>query len=71
AYYARVLREDLPLAVDILADILQNSVFAPEEVERERGVIISEIGQAHDTPDDVVFDDLLAAAFPGQPLGRS
>ncbi|MDZ4382232.1 MAG: pitrilysin family protein [Parvibaculum sp.] len=71
AYYARVLREDLPLAVDILADILQNSVFDPQEVERERGVIISEIGQAHDTPDDVVFDDLLEAAFPGQPLGRS
>ena len=71
AYYARVLKEDLPLAVDILADILQNSIFDPEEVERERGVIISEIGQAHDTPDDVVFDDLLEAAYPGQPLGRS
>lgn len=71
AYYARVLKEDLPLAVDILADILQNSVFDPQEVERERGVIISEIGQAHDTPDDVVFDDLLEAAYPGQPLGRS
>ncbi|ABS62301.1 peptidase M16 domain protein [Parvibaculum lavamentivorans DS-1] len=71
AYYARVLRQDLPLAVDILSDILQNSVFDPEEVERERGVIISEIGQAHDTPDDVVFDDLLEAAYPGQPLGRS
>ena len=71
AYYARVLRNDLPLAVDILADILQNSVFDPEEVERERGVIISEIGEAHDTPDDVVFDDLLEAAYPGQPLGRS
>src|SRR3990167_7270946 len=71
ACFARVLRGDLPLAVDILADILQNSVFDPQEVERERGVIISEIGQAHDTPDDVVFDDLLEAAFPGQPLGRS
>jgi predicted Zn-dependent peptidase len=71
AYYARVLKQDTGLAVDILADILQNSVFDPEEVERERGVIISEIGQAHDTPDDVVFDDLLEAAYQDQPLGRS
>lgn len=71
AYYARVLKEDLPLAVDILADILQNSVFDREELERERGVIISEIGEAHDTPDDMVFDNLLEAAYPGQPLGRS
>ena len=71
AYYARVLKQDTGLAVDILADILQNSVFDPEEVERERGVIISEIGQAHDTPDDVVFDDLLEAAYRDQPLGRS
>ena len=71
AYYARVLKQDTGLAVDILADILQHSVFDPEEVERERGVIISEIGQAHDTPDDVVFDDLLEAAYRDQPLGRS
>ncbi len=71
AYYARVLKQDLPLAVDILADILQHSVFDPQEVERERGVIISEIGQAHDTPDDMVFDHLLEAAYPDQPLGRS
>ncbi|MEP0709257.1 M16 family metallopeptidase [Parvibaculum sp.] len=71
AYYARVLKQDLPLAVDILADILQNSVFDREELERERGVIISEIGEAHDTPDDMVFDNLLEAAYPGQPLGRS
>ncbi|PKQ07365.1 MAG: peptidase M16 [Alphaproteobacteria bacterium HGW-Alphaproteobacteria-12] len=71
AYYARVLRGDLPLAVDILGDILQNSVFDRDELERERGVIISEIGQAHDTPDDIVFDDLLEAAYAGQPLGRS
>ena len=71
AYYARVLKQDLPLAIDILADILQHSVFDPQEVERERGVIISEIGQAHDTPDDMVFDYLLEAAYPHQPLGRS
>lgn len=71
AYYARVMKQDVPLAVDIIADILQKSVFDPDEMERERGVIISEIGQAHDTPDDIVFDHLLEAAYENQPLGRS
>ena len=54
AYYARVLKEDTPLALDILADILQRSAFEGEELERERGVILQEIGQAADTPDDIV-----------------
>jgi predicted Zn-dependent peptidase len=70
AYYGRVLAADVPLAVDILADILQNSVFDPVELERERQVILQEIGQAEDTPDDIVFDHLQAAAFPGQAIGR-
>ncbi len=70
AYYARVLKDDVPLAIDLLGDILQNSTFAAEELERERGVIIQEIGQANDTPDDLVFDHFLGAAFPGQALGR-
>src|SRR6202166_1265696 len=56
AYYARVLSDDVPLAVDILADILQHSAFAADELERERQVVIQEIGQAEDTPDDIVFD---------------
>jgi len=71
AYYARVMKGDLPLAVDLLADILQNSVFEKGELERERGVVIQEIGQSLDTPDDLVFDHLLGAAFPGQPMGRT
>ncbi|HEX7776583.1 MAG TPA: pitrilysin family protein [Parvibaculum sp.] len=71
AYYARVLKNDLPLAVDLLSDILQHSVFEPGELERERGVVIQEIGQSLDTPDDLVFDHLLEAAYPGQALGRS
>ena len=71
AYYARVLRENVPLAVDILGDILQNSTFDPDELDREQHVIVQEIGAAHDTPDDVVFDRFQEAAFPGQPLGRS
>jgi predicted Zn-dependent peptidase len=71
AYYARVLAEDMPLATDILADILQHSTFEPEELERERGVILQEIGQTMDTPDDLIFDLFQETAFPNQSLGRS
>lgn len=70
AYYAKVLSADVPLAVDILGDILQRSVFDPAEIERERQVILQEIGQAEDTPDDIIFDHFQAAAFPGQAIGR-
>ncbi len=71
AYYARVLADDLPLATDILSDILQHSTFEPEEMERERGVILQEIGQTLDTPDDLIFDLFQETAFPDQSLGRS
>jgi len=71
AYYARVLENDVPLAMDVIADILLNPVFDPAEIEVERGVILQEIGQAHDTPDDVIFDWLQEEAFPNQPLGRT
>lgn len=71
AYYARVLAEDAGLALDLLADILTNSVFDEEELEREKGVIIQEIGSVEDTPDDLVFDLFNHAAFPEQPLGRA
>ena len=71
AYFARVVADDLPLAVDILADILQHSAFADQELARERAVIIQEIGQTQDTPDDLIFDQLQEVAFPNQPLGRS
>jgi predicted Zn-dependent peptidase len=70
AYYAKVLKEDTALAVDIIGDILTHSTFEPEEVERERGVILQEIGQANDTPDDIVFDHFQTTAFPDQPMGR-
>jgi len=69
-YFARVLAENVPLATDILSDILLNSTFDGDELERERGVILQEIGEAHDTPDDLVFDLLQDAAFPDQPVGR-
>ncbi len=70
AYYARVLRRDVPLAMDIIADIVLNPVFDPKEIEIERGVILQEIGQTYDTPDDIIFDWLQDAAYPDQPLGR-
>ncbi len=71
AYYMRILKDDLPLAVDILSDILLRSTFDPSEIERERGVIIQEIGQSLDTPDDVVFDLLQEASFEEQAMGRT
>ena len=71
AYYARVLEADVPLAMDVLADILLNPVFEQGEIEVERGVILQEIGQALDTPDDVIFDWLQEQAYPEQPLGRT
>ena len=71
AYYARVLGEDVPRALDVVADIVLNPVFDPGEIETERGVILQEIGQALDTPDDVIFDWLQEAAYPDQPLGRT
>jgi predicted Zn-dependent peptidase len=70
AYHASVLKEDVALGVEMVADILRNSVFDPDELQRERGVILQEIGQALDTPDDLVFDLFQLTAFPGQPLGR-
>ena len=70
AYYAKVLKEDTALAADIIGDILTHSTFEPEELERERGVILQEIGQANDTPDDIIFDHFQTAAYPAQPIGR-
>ncbi len=71
AYYARVLAADVPLAMDVIADILLNPVFDPAEIEVERGVILQEIGQAHDTPDDVIFDWLQEESYRDQPIGRT
>jgi predicted Zn-dependent peptidase len=70
AYHVKVLKGDLPLAVDLLADILQRSVYDPGELDRERTVILQELGQALDTPDDIVFDKFQETAYPGQALGR-
>ena len=71
AYYARVLQDDVPLALNVISDILLNPVFDPAEIEVERGVILQEIGQALDTPDDIIFDWLQEVAYPDQPIGRT
>ena len=70
-YYAKVLKNHLPLAVDILSDIINNSIFNEQEIEIEKGVIIQEIGQMKDTPDDVIFELLQKEAFADTELGRS
>jgi len=70
AYYVKVLKEDMALGTDIIGDILTHSTFDPDEMERERGVILQEIGQANDTPDDIIFDHFQDIAFANQPMGR-
>ncbi len=70
-YYAKVLKKDAKFAVEFLADILQNSVFEKEELEKERGVILQEIAMTNDTPDDIIFDYFQETSFPNQALGRS
>jgi len=71
AYYARVLKADVGLALDVISDIVLNPVFDGREIEVERHVILQEIGQALDTPDDIIFDWLQEAAYPDQAMGRT
>lgn len=71
SYYVRVLAGDVGMALDVISDIVLNPIFDPREIEIERGVILQEIGQALDTPDDVIFDWLQEAAYPDQPMGRT
>src|SRR5690606_35924963 len=70
-YYARVLREAVPLGIELIADILLNPTFAEEELEKEREVILQEIAAAQDSPDDIVFDLAMLEAYPHHPLGRT
>lgn len=69
-YYSKVLDEHLPLAIDLLSDIFLHSVFDQEEIERERTVILQEISQSEDTPDDYVHDLFNLDFFRDHPLGR-
>ncbi len=70
SYTARVLAEDVGVALDVIGDILTQSVFDEGELAREKNVILQEHAAVEDTPDDVVYDAFTEAAFPGQPLGR-
>jgi predicted Zn-dependent peptidase len=70
-YYVKVLKQHACFAIEFLADILQNSVFDPIEVEKERQVILQEVAMTNDTPDDIIFDYFQEQAFNKQPIGRS
>jgi len=69
AFHARLLKSDVPLGLDLLADILTHPTFERTELERERQVVLQEIGQARDTPDDIIFDHLQSVSYPDQPMG--
>ena len=71
AYYARCLSADVPRALDVISDIVLNPVFRKADIETERHVILQEIGQALDTPDDIIFDWLHEVSYPDQPFGRT
>jgi len=69
SYYVHLLKEDVALALDVLSDIVQHSDMPDDEVERERGVILQEIGMCNDTPDDIIFDNYFETAYPNQAFG--
>ncbi len=71
AYFVKLIAQDLALGIDIISDIIQNSIFSEEELNRERGVILQEIGMYLDSPDEMIFDYWQEKAFPNQPIGRS
>src|SRR5471032_3018393 len=69
AFHARVLKADVSLGLTLIADILTASTYDQAELERERQVVLQELGQARDTPDDIIFDHLQEVIYPGQALG--
>ena len=71
AYFAKVLKDNVEIGVDIIADIIQNSIFPEEELIKERDVVIQEIKSSIDTPDDVIFDHLQSVAYEDQPIGMT
>jgi predicted Zn-dependent peptidase len=70
-YHAKVLKEYTEKSMEILVDMLENSIFDREELERERGVILQELAMNNDTPDDFVYDRFMDTVFPKQQIGRS
>ncbi|MEO8175612.1 MAG: pitrilysin family protein [Sphingomicrobium sp.] len=71
SFTASIMAEHLPLAVELLADLIQHPHFIAAELEREKQVVLQELGEARDTPGDIIFDELWGAAFSDQPIGRS
>lgn len=69
-FHARLLAGDLPLGLDVIADLVRAPHFDADELERERQVVLAELGESRDTPDDIIFDHLSSVAFAGQALGR-
>ena len=70
-FHGRALGRDLPLVTELIADLVRSPHFDDEHLEREKQVILSELGECTDSPDDLVHDHLFEAAFAGQPIGRS
>ena len=70
-FTATLLAEHLPLGIELLSDMVLRPRFDPADLEREKEVVLQELGEARDTPSDIIFDELWTAAFPDQPLGRS
>jgi predicted Zn-dependent peptidase len=70
SYYVRVAKHDFAMAADVLADMLLNSRFLPTDVEREAQIIIEEINESQDMPDDIVFMEAQKILYPHHPLGR-
>jgi predicted Zn-dependent peptidase len=70
SFTASVMAEHLPLGVELISDLILRPHFAAAELEREKDVVLQELGEARDTPNDIIFDDLWSAAFRDQPLGR-
>ncbi len=71
AFYAKMLKNDVELALDVIADFVLNPTFPIDEMEKEKEVVVQEIKQSVDTPDDVIFDYFQESAFPNQPIGRT
>jgi predicted Zn-dependent peptidase len=71
SFTASVMAEHIPLGIELIADMILKPHFNPDELEREKDVVLQELGEARDTPNDIIFEDLQAAAFTDQPLGRS
>ncbi len=70
SYYIKIVSDKIKVALEILSDLVSNSVFAPEEIEKERQVVLEEIYMYEDSPSDIVHDNLYLAMFPSHPLGR-